>query len=55
MIGLYYRESGMVGAGLTDKRVWLELIVDGYYVYSAVMSLCCCCAKERIVLIIDAM
>lgn len=45
----------MVGAGLTDKRAWLELIADGHHVHPAAMSLCCCCAKERIVLITDAM
>lgn len=43
------------GAGLTDKRAWLELIADGHHVHPAAMSLCCCCAKERIVLITDAM
>ncbi|MGR1788373.1 NAD-binding protein, partial [Salmonella enterica] len=34
---------------------WLELIADGHHVHPAAMSLCCCCAKERIVLITDAM
>ncbi len=53
--GLHHREPGMVGAGLTDKRAWLELIADGHHVHPAAMSLCCCCAKERIVLITDAM
>lgn len=55
MTGLHHREPGMVGAGLTDKRAWLELIADGHHVHPAAMSLCCCCAKERIVLITDAM
>ncbi len=54
MTGLHHREPGMVGAGLTDKRA-LELIADGHHVHPAAMSLCCCCAKERIVLITDAM
>ena len=55
MTGLHHREPGMVGAGLTDKRARLELIADGHHVHPAAMSLCCCCAKERIVLITDAM
>ena len=55
MTVLHHREPGMVGAGLTDKRAWLELIADGHHVHPAAMSLCCCCAKERIVLITDAM
>ncbi|STL82909.1 N-acetylglucosamine-6-phosphate deacetylase (GlcNAc 6-P deacetylase) [Escherichia coli] len=45
MTGLHHREPGMVGAGLTDKRAWLELIADGHHVHPAAMSLCCCCAK----------
>lgn len=55
MTGLHHREPGMVGAGLTDKRVWLELIADGHHVHPGAMRLCCCCAKDRVVLITDAM
>lgn len=55
MTGLHHREPGMVGAGLTDPRAWLELIADGHHVHPAAMKLCCCCAKERLVLITDAM
>lgn len=55
MTGLHHREPGMVGAGLTDTRAWLELIADGHHVHPGAMRLCCCCAKERIVLITDAM
>lgn len=55
MTGLHHREPGMVGAGLTDPRVWLELIADGHHVHPAAMKLCCSCAKERVVLITDAM
>lgn len=55
MTGLHHREPGMVGAGLTDPRAWLELIADGHHVHPAAMKLCCCCAKERVVLITDAM
>ncbi|POT54964.1 N-acetylglucosamine-6-phosphate deacetylase [Citrobacter amalonaticus] len=55
MTGLHHREPGMVGAGLTDPRAWLELIADGHHVHPAAMKLCCCCAKDRVVLITDAM
>ncbi len=40
---------------LLTEEGWLELIADGHHVHPAAMSLCCCCAKERIVLITDAM
>ncbi|AEN66517.1 N-acetylglucosamine-6-phosphate deacetylase [Enterobacter soli] len=55
MTGLHHREPGMVGAGLTDTRAWLELIADGHHVHPGAIRLCCCCAKDRIVLITDAM
>ena len=55
MTGLHHREPGMVGAGLTDPRAWLELIADGHHVHPGAMRLCCCCAKDRTVLITDAM
>jgi N-acetylgalactosamine-6-phosphate deacetylase len=55
MSGLHHREPGMVGAGLTDPRAWLELIADGHHVHPAAMRLCGGCAKERVVLITDAM
>lgn len=55
MTGLHHREPGMVGAGLTDPRAWLELIADGHHVHPAAMKLCCCCAKDRVILITDAM
>ena len=55
MTGLHHREPGMVGAGLTDSRAWLELIADGHHVHRAAMRLCCSCASERVVLITDAM
>ncbi|MEH0887100.1 N-acetylglucosamine-6-phosphate deacetylase [Enterobacter sp. UNJFSC 003] len=55
MTGLHHREPGMVGAGLTDQRAWLELIADGHHVHPGALRLCSCCAKERVVLITDAM
>ncbi|TNV19586.1 N-acetylglucosamine-6-phosphate deacetylase [Buttiauxella sp. B2] len=55
MTGLHHRNPGMVGAGLTDKRAWLELIADEHHVHPAVMNICCSCAKSRTLLITDAM
>lgn len=55
MTGLHHRDPGMVGAGLTDKRAWLELIADGHHVHPAAMALCYDCAAPRVVLITDAM
>ena len=55
MTGLHHRAPGMVGAGLTDKRAWLELIADGHHVHPGAMRICSCCAKDRVVLITDAM
>ncbi|ENB7486279.1 N-acetylglucosamine-6-phosphate deacetylase [Citrobacter koseri] len=55
MSGLHHREPGMVGAGLTDTRAWLELIADGHHVHPAALRLCCGYAKTRVVLITDAM
>ncbi|MCS2152804.1 N-acetylglucosamine-6-phosphate deacetylase [Scandinavium goeteborgense] len=55
MTGLHHREPGMVGAGLTDPRAWLELIADGHHVHPAALRLCGCCARDRVVLITDAM
>ncbi|MEW7313397.1 N-acetylglucosamine-6-phosphate deacetylase [Buttiauxella gaviniae] len=55
MTGLHHRNPGMVGAGLTDERAWLELIADGHHVHPTVMNISCRCAKSRILLITDAM
>lgn len=55
MTGLHHREPGMVGAGLTDKHAWLELIADGHHVHPVAMQLCCRNASERVILITDAM
>ncbi|WP_435951983.1 N-acetylglucosamine-6-phosphate deacetylase [Dryocola sp. BD626] len=55
MTGLHHRNPGMVGAGLTDKRAWLELIADGHHIHPAVMKICCACASPRVLLITDAM
>lgn len=55
MTGLHHRNPGMVGAGLTDKRAWLELIADGHHIHPAVIKICCACASPRVLLITDAM
>ncbi|PWI32574.1 N-acetylglucosamine-6-phosphate deacetylase [Vibrio albus] len=55
MSGLHHREPGVVGAALSDKRAYVELIADGHHVHPAAMKVCATCAKERLVLISDAM
>lgn len=36
---LHHREPGLVGAALTDSRVYVELIADGIHVHPAVLEL----------------
>ncbi|HDZ8929566.1 TPA: N-acetylglucosamine-6-phosphate deacetylase, partial [Aeromonas dhakensis] len=55
MRGLHHREPGMVGAGLVHPGAWLELIADGHHVHPSVLRLCHCCARDRLLLITDAM
>lgn len=55
MSGLHHREPGVVGAGLSDSRAYIELIADGHHVHPAAMKICVSCAAERLVLISDAM
>ncbi|WP_087025108.1 N-acetylglucosamine-6-phosphate deacetylase [Thaumasiovibrio subtropicus] len=55
MTGLHHREPGVVGAGLSDERAYVELIADGHHVHPAAMKICATCAQERLVLISDAM
>lgn len=55
MTGLHHREPGMVGAGFADPRARLEIIADGHHVHPAALQICVSCAKERTVLITDAM
>ncbi len=54
MTGLHQR-TGNGWRGINGQARLVELIADGHHVHPAAMSLCCCCAKERIVLITDAM
>ncbi len=39
MRGFHHREPGVVGAGLTDSRVTLELVADGVHVHPAALRL----------------
>ena len=39
MRGFHHREPGVVGAGLTDGRVTLELVADGVHVHPAALRL----------------
>jgi len=39
MRGLHHREPGVVGAGLTDGRVSVELVADGVHVHPAALRL----------------
>ena len=39
MRGVHHREPGIVGAGLVDDRVTVELIADGHHVHSAILRL----------------
>lgn len=56
MRGLHHREPGVVGAGLTDDRVYVELIADYEHVHPAVMNIIFRCKrKDKVVLISDAM
>lgn len=55
MTGLHHRKPGMSGAGLMENSAWLELIADGHHVHPAVLDLTCTCARQRIILITDAM
>ncbi|WP_127959353.1 N-acetylglucosamine-6-phosphate deacetylase [Serratia microhaemolytica] len=55
MTGLHHRNPGMVGAGLSDTRAWLEIIADGHHLHPAVMHICCQCAATRTLLVTDAM
>lgn len=55
MKGLHHREPGMAGAGLVHPFAWLELIADGHHVHPSMLRLCDCCARDRLLLITDAM
>lgn len=52
----HHREPGIIGAVLTDKRIWAELICDGIHVHpAAVLMVLACKGPERIHLVSDAL
>ncbi|MEW5975578.1 MAG: N-acetylglucosamine-6-phosphate deacetylase [Acidobacteriota bacterium] len=55
MRGFTHREPGIVGAVLTSKPVWAELIADGVHVApAAIQVLLNCKGADRVLLITDA-
>jgi len=55
MSPLHHREPGVVGAYLTDDRVFCEVIADGIHIHPAVLKLAYRCkGSEKMVLISDA-
>ena len=55
MSPLHHREPGVVGAYLTDDRVFCEVIADGIHIHPAVLNLAYRCkGSEKLVLISDA-
>ncbi|MDO5018708.1 MAG: N-acetylglucosamine-6-phosphate deacetylase [Lagierella massiliensis] len=56
MSGLHHRNPGMVGAGLTLKNVFSEIICDGHHVHPAAAEVVMKCrGKEETLLITDCM
>lgn len=54
MSGLHHREPGMVGAAL-DRAPWIGLIADGVHVHDAGLRLAWRVARDRLILVSDAM
>ena len=55
MTGLHHRQPGVVGAVLTDDRIFAQLIADTVHVHPAAMAvLACCKGPDRLLLITDA-
>lgn len=51
-----HREPGIIGAALTDERVYCELICDGIHLHAGAMDLAVAAkGRDKIVLITDAM
>lgn len=56
MSGLHHRNPGMVGAGLTLKNVFAEIICDGHHVHPAAADIVMKArGKDEVVLITDCM
>lgn len=54
MSGLHHREPGMVGAAF-DHAPWIGLIADGVHVHDAALRLAYRAARDRLILVTDAM
>lgn len=55
MTGLHHREPGVVGAVLTDERIFAQLIADTVHVHPGAMAvLARCKGPDRLLLITDA-
>ena len=55
MSGLHHREPGAVGAALTEKRAFAELICDGYHVHPDIAAMVLEMKRNKLVLISDCM
>jgi N-acetylglucosamine-6-phosphate deacetylase len=55
MPGLHHRSPGVLGAALTDDRLWAQIIVDGIHVHPAIVKLLIAAKGiNRMILITDA-
>jgi N-acetylglucosamine-6-phosphate deacetylase len=55
MTGLHHRNPGVVGAALSDDRVFAELICDGHHVHPDIAMLAYRIKNEKLMLITDCM
>lgn len=56
MSGLHHRKPGLVGAALTEKNVYAELILDGHHVHPAAADVVVKCRRsDGILLVTDSM
>ncbi|MHB1956777.1 MAG: N-acetylglucosamine-6-phosphate deacetylase [Sulfobacillus sp.] len=55
MSPLNHREPGLVGLGLTEPRLWCELIADGIHIRPEILAYVFHTMAERVLLITDAM
>ena len=56
MPGLHHRSPGVLGAALSDERIYCEIIADGIHVHPAVIRLLVAAkGVERVILVTDAM
>lgn len=55
MNGIHHRNPGLVGAALTRKDVYCELIADTFHINKGLFQMVADCKKDRLVLITDSM